>query len=290
MLTQLLFVGRLLASSTSWCVCMYLYVLGFSKHPSLLKVGVSKSPIGRVAKLESVHGKCTSSEFYNMGKLYTRAEKLLHMLLEESNVRVDGEGGTEFFKADEVAEVVEKVVALCGGMREEIKKVVEFKEATPVQKIYDKSAGSTVSFENEDGDFVEYNLDIINMFDIVCCGAFTITDTGGRVVIKTDQTVDVAKVARASKIFVRVGDCLINFDPLKIAFVEKSGGTVFSFLDYECAKSTFFDSVNNHDKGLIEYGGCRCVIDCLQTFYYLCSQYTGKFYEDNVKYIEGISV
>ena len=87
-------------------LCMYLYVLGFSNHPSLLKVGVSKSPLDRIATLEKHHGKCVSSVFYNMGKTYQRAEKLIHVLLDESNVIVDGDGGTEFFDRDVVFDVV----------------------------------------------------------------------------------------------------------------------------------------------------------------------------------------
>lgn len=128
MLTQLLFVGRLLASSTSWCVCMYLYVLGFSKHPSLLKVGVSKSPLDRIRTLEKWHGECVSSVFYNMGKTYHRAEKLIHVLLEDSNVCVDGDGGTEFFNSDVVFDTVERVVDLCGGKVEDIKPPVTIRQ------------------------------------------------------------------------------------------------------------------------------------------------------------------
>ena len=120
MLTRSWFVSRLLSISTNWCVCMYLYVLGFSKYPSLLKVGISKSPIARVRTLEVWHGKCVSSVFYNMGKTYQRAEKLLHILLEDSNVRVDGDGGTEFFRSEEVFDKVSKVVELCGGQKENV--------------------------------------------------------------------------------------------------------------------------------------------------------------------------
>lgn len=97
---------------------MYLYVLGFSKYQHLLKVGISVKPSERIKQLQSVHGECVSVVAYNMGKYYKQAEKMLHLLLEEHNVRVDGDGGTEFFLKECVPDAVRKVVSLCEGVEE----------------------------------------------------------------------------------------------------------------------------------------------------------------------------
>lgn len=263
---------------------MYLYILGFSKHPSLLKVGVSKSPLDRIRTLEKWHGECVSSVFYNMGKTYHRAEKLIHVLLEDSNVRVDGDGGTEFFNADVVFGMVEKVVELCGGNKEEIIKEDRI-ELTPLNKEVDSNGMNEIKFDN--GDFVEYHSNICTMFDLICCGNFTIEDTNDRVVIHTDVSMDIGAFSKTTRVCVRSDDFLIGFDPLRVALNMKAGSSYFSFLSFKEAKDVFFDPVSRICDDSICDKEVKLVVDCIQAFYYLCSQYTGKFYEDNVKYIEG---
>lgn len=264
---------------------MYLYVLGFSKHPSLLKVGVSKSPLDRTRTLEKWHGECVSSVFYNMGKTYHRAEKLIHVLLEGSNVRVDGDGGTEFFNSDVVFDTVERVVELCGGNKEKVIREDKIK-LTKLNGEVNSSGKKEIQFGN--GDFVEYDSNICTMFDLVCCGNFTIEDTNDRVVIHTSTRIDVTVFSKTTKVWVRDNDFLIGFDPLRMALNMKGGSSYFSFLSFKEAKDAFFDPVSRVGVDSACYKEVKLLVDCLQVFYYLCSQYTGKFYEDNVKYIEGI--
>lgn len=280
MLTQSLFVCRLLASSTSWCVCMYLYVLGFSKHPSLLKVGVSKSPLDRIRTLEKWHGKCVSSVFYNMGKTYHRAEKLIHVLLEDSNVRVDGGGGTEFFNSDAVFDTVEKVVELCGGQEEHIELTDETQSSDSIIRQPYKSLDEVA----RERDTVAY--EGVNLFDKICEGNdYHIFEDKNQlnIVIKSASEIDIDDLGRffyknkKKHITIGYAHCM------SVKYGKNT--TTFSFRKYLCTCADLLDRAKQVEGWETCY---KEFIDEIETFYYLCSQYTGKFYEDNVKYIEGI--
>lgn len=94
---------------------MYLYLLKFSKYPDLVKIGISKSMDTRIKVLKPFHGNCTVIRIYQVGKHTAKLERLLHSVLTPYNVKVDGEGGSEFFNLSDYI-LIESMISLCNGV------------------------------------------------------------------------------------------------------------------------------------------------------------------------------
>lgn len=92
---------------------MYLYLLKFNKYPTLTKVGISRSIDTRIKVLKPVHGDYSIVKIYHIGKHTAKVERLLHSILEPYNIKVSGEGGSEFFELTDYI-VIESLVNLCG--------------------------------------------------------------------------------------------------------------------------------------------------------------------------------
>lgn len=76
-----------------------LYFLMFEKYPELTKIGITKDIDKRVKQLSRIHGKVISGGWwqYSKRKEASIIEKRLHTLLNNFRVKVEGNGGTEFF-------------------------------------------------------------------------------------------------------------------------------------------------------------------------------------------------
>lgn len=78
---------------------IYLYHLFFKKYPNLVKIGISTNVLNRIKTLETVHGKIDFVKVFTTKNSKT-AEKSLHVILNNYNVKLLGDGGTEFFKKE----------------------------------------------------------------------------------------------------------------------------------------------------------------------------------------------
>lgn len=76
---------------------MYVYVAEFRDRQGLVKVGVSTNVKVRMKSLEACHGECTSLHTFFVGPTGKRKEKQTHRKFSTHNVKVSGDGGTEFF-------------------------------------------------------------------------------------------------------------------------------------------------------------------------------------------------
>ena len=88
---------------------MYVYVAKFENQPCLIKIGISENVKTRITTLQNVHGKATLCDKYIVGDSYIKMESFLHKMCAANQVRVSGDGGTEFFK-DCVYEEVTKIL------------------------------------------------------------------------------------------------------------------------------------------------------------------------------------
>jgi hypothetical protein len=94
---------------------MYVYVTGFADRPGLIKIGVAKDVDARMATLSAWHGQPVRLRRYPVGEDYKKVERALHREFKASNVRVTGDGGTEFFD-ESIRNAVES--RLVGGCTE----------------------------------------------------------------------------------------------------------------------------------------------------------------------------
>ena len=95
-----------------------LYVIKFSKHPSLFKIGISVNINNRLIQLKGDHGEVQSiSVYYGSNAKYV--ERILHNTFKNFRVRVSGQGGTEFFKEHISFDTLENACASCGLERRE---------------------------------------------------------------------------------------------------------------------------------------------------------------------------
>lgn len=94
---------------------MYLYVVKYHDYPDIVKIGISIDPKSRLSGLKLIHGKVEMLNVYQIGKHYKRLEKLIHVMFDEVNVPIEGDGGTEFFKTSCLNKVYQ-LIAACDGI------------------------------------------------------------------------------------------------------------------------------------------------------------------------------
>lgn len=111
-----------------------LYVIRFTNHPNLLKIGISKNVNNRISQLKQDHGEVTSiSAYYGNNSKYV--ERILHNTFGDKRVKVVGQGGTEFFKDTLSLEVLELTCVSCGLVLKSPKVKNKRKMNTKVSKV-----------------------------------------------------------------------------------------------------------------------------------------------------------
>ncbi len=90
---------------------MYLYVLQFDRYcKNTVKIGYANSPEGRLLTLQKTHGNGRLLLKCCVGDIANRLEKTLHLLYKDQNTdRLEGDGGTEFFKFEDVGVTIKHI-------------------------------------------------------------------------------------------------------------------------------------------------------------------------------------
>lgn len=225
---------------------MYLYIVNFDRYKDLIKIGISKSFKKRFIDLKRIYGPISQVKIYE-GKMYRYAEQILHYRLREHNVRLEFDGGSEFFQFQYDDSFFDEILSPCDMKRIEYN-LLDRTQEKPLVK-----AKEEVELENKGfkhwPEFIHHvrdNGDLLHVMGLI----FDLRDTNSTT-SPFDHKEYTSQFHREIKILCDRLGVTINLDTLNTKeFVIYDFGEKFLNLQKNLSKNDFMTAINRFIQSL----------------------------------------